>query len=56
MSKALDAVGKEGLKGAISMAHTTNKNSGKYISGCKSCEQVLSEMGIEDVVASGKVK
>ena len=56
LSKALDAVGKEGLKGAISMAHTTNKNSGKYISGCESCEQVLSEMGIEDVVASGKVK
>ena len=56
LSKALDAVGKEGLKGAISMAHTTNKNSEKYISGCKSCEQVLPEMGIEDVVASGKVK
>ncbi|VEH88468.1 Cell wall-associated polypeptide CWBP200 [Neisseria animaloris] len=55
LTKALDAVGREGLKGAISMAHTTNKTSGQYISGCQSCTQVLSEMGIEDVVASGKV-
>ena len=49
--------GSDQLKGAITMAHTVSPSGeGKFVPACESCDPIMAELGVEDVVASRRVR